>query len=95
MRFSSTAINVVVFTPVVCAQFIPWSRQLVRPRIRQLLHIVVDALVVQVEQVHFPVVAAEASSMVQTVRLAMDIPQLLIAVADVPVARSRSTREQT
>ena len=33
--------------------------------------------------------------MVQTVRLIMDIPQLLITVADVPVARSCSSRVQT
>ena len=43
--------------PCRCAEFIPWSRQFVRPGIPQLLHIVVDALVVQVEQGHFPVVA--------------------------------------
>ena len=50
-------IIVVVYTPCRCAEFIPWSRQFVRPGIPQLLHIVVDALVVQVEQVHFSVVA--------------------------------------
>ena len=33
--------------------------------------------------------------MVQTVRLTMDISQLLITVADVPVARSRSSRVHT
>ena len=33
--------------------------------------------------------------MIQTVRLTMDIPQLLITVADVPVARSCSSRVQT
>ena len=43
--------------PCRCAEFIPWSRQFVRPGISQLLHMVVDALVVQVEEVHFPVVA--------------------------------------
>ena len=42
--------------PCRCTEFIPWSRQFARPWISQLLHIVVDALVVQVEQVHFPVV---------------------------------------
>ena len=37
----------------------------------------------------------EAVSMVQTVRLTMDIQQLLITVADVPVARSCSSRVHT
>ena len=38
---------------------------------------------------------AEASSMVQTVCLTVGIPQLLITVADVPVARSCSSRVHT
>ena len=38
---------------------------------------------------------AEAGSMVQTVRLNMDTPQLLNTVADVPVVRSCSSRVQT
>ena len=43
----------------------------------------------------FPRRGTETVSMVQTVRLTMDILQLLITVADVPVARSCSSRVHT
>ena len=43
----------------------------------------------------FPRRGTEAVSMVQTVRLTMDILQLLITEADVPVARSCSSRVHT
>ena len=44
---------------------------------------VVDALVVQVEQVHFPVVAQRQFPTVQTLSRVIDISQLLNTVADV------------
>ena len=47
--------------PCRCAESIPWSRQFVRPWIHQLLYKVVDVPVVQVVQVHFPVVAQRQS----------------------------------
>ena len=47
--------------PCRCAESIPWSRQFVRTGIPQLLYKVVDVPVVQVVQVHFPVVAQRQS----------------------------------
>ena len=51
----------------------PWSGQYVRPGISQLQYTMADVSVVQVVQVLFPQRCAEAVSMVQTVRLTMDI----------------------
>ena len=77
-----------------CAEFIPWSRQFVRPGIHQLLHMVVDVPVSTSSRFTFPS-WRRGRFMVQTVRLTMDIPQLLNTVADVPVVRSCSSRVQT
>ena len=56
VQFHSCSSYVVVYTPVV-AQSLSHGPDSFRPGISQLLHMVVDALVVQDEQVHFPVVA--------------------------------------
>ena len=56
---------------------------------------VVDALCCAGRAGSLPRRGAEASSIVHTVRLTMDIPQLLNTVADVPVVRSHSSRVQT
>ena len=65
--------------PCRCAEFIPWSRQFVRPGIPQLLHMVFDVPVVQVEQVHFPVVTQRPIPMVGPVWRTIEISKLQYA----------------
>ena len=70
------------------AEFIPWSRQFVRPGILQVLHIVVDALIVLVEQVHFPVVTQRPIPMVWPVWHTIEIRSCSTRrMVDVPVVQ--------
>ena len=78
-----------------CADgFIPWSRLFVRPGIPQLLTWWSTSLFTG-RAGSLPRRGTEADSMVHTVRLTMDNPELLYTMADVPVVRSHSSRVQT
>ena len=67
--------------PCRCAESIPWSTQFVTHGIPQLLYKVVDVPVVQVVQVHFPVVAQRESPW----SFDHGHSQLQYTMADVPV----------